>query len=56
MRAILLPAESEIRATGTLSEATCRAFARAGPDVRRGFEPSFAFLGCPTVLPPLMAT
>ncbi len=50
MKAILLSAERELRATGALSEATCLAFAQADPDVRRGFESSFAFLGCPAVV------
>lgn len=49
MKMLLLSAESELRTTGTLSEATCRAFAQVDPDERRGFEASFAFLGCPTV-------
>lgn len=48
MEPILISAERELRATGTLSEATCQAFARADEATRRGFEPSFAFLGCPT--------
>jgi hypothetical protein len=45
---IILSAEHELRATGAVSEATCRAFIAAGDEARRGFEPSFAFLGCPT--------
>jgi hypothetical protein len=48
MKTILLSAECELRDTGALSEATCRAFTRADEAARRGFEPSFAFLGCPT--------
>jgi hypothetical protein len=43
---ILLSAEHDLRATGALSEATCRAFT-ASDDARRGFEASFTFLGCP---------
>lgn len=48
MNTILLSAEREIRTTGALSEATCRAFAAADDEARRGFEASFAFLGCPS--------
>ena len=48
MKDILLRAERELRASGELSEATCQAFARADEAERSGFEPSFAFLGCPT--------
>jgi hypothetical protein len=48
MKAILLSAERDLRATGVLSDATCQAFARTDEAARRGFEPSFAFLGCPT--------
>jgi hypothetical protein len=49
---ILLSAERELRATGTLSEATCLAFAAADEATRRGFVASFAFLGCPTSAAP----
>jgi hypothetical protein len=47
MNTILLSAEGELRTTGSLSDATCRAFTMANDDSRRGFEASFAFLGCP---------
>jgi hypothetical protein len=40
-------AERELRTTGTLSDETCKAFAAADDETRRGFEASFAFLGCP---------
>jgi hypothetical protein len=52
VRPILFSAERELRATGTLSEATCRAFAAADETTRRGFEASFAFLGCPATAAP----
>jgi hypothetical protein len=45
---ILLSAERELRATGAISDATCRAFAASDDETRQGFEPSFAFLGCPS--------
>lgn len=48
MNTILLSAERELRTTGSLGEATCRAFAVADDESRRGLEASFAFLGCPT--------
>jgi aminopeptidase N len=48
MDTIVLAAERELRATGSLSDETCRAFAAAKHPARRGFEASFAFLGCPT--------
>ena len=48
MKTIILSAEHELRATGALSDATCRAFAQADEATKRGFEASFAFLGCPT--------
>ena len=47
MNTILLSAERELRTTGSLSDATCRAFTAADDDSSRGFEASFAFLGCP---------
>lgn len=48
MNAILLSAERELRTKGAVSDATCRAFAAADDESRRGFEASLAFLGCPT--------
>lgn len=48
MNTILLSAERELRDTGMLSDATCHAFVAADAATRRGFEASFAFLGCPT--------
>lgn len=48
MNTILLSAERELRTTGAISDATCRAFAAADDESRRGFEALFAFLGCPT--------
>jgi len=47
MKTIFLAAEHELRVDGVLSEATCRAFAQADDATKRGFEASFAFLGCP---------
>lgn len=47
MNTILLSAEHELRATGALSDATCQAFAQADEATKRGFEASFAYLGCP---------
>lgn len=48
MNTILFSAERELHTTGSLSDATCRAFTAADDESRRGFEASFAFLGCPT--------
>lgn len=48
MNTILLVAERELRATGSLSDATCRAFTAGDDESRRGFEASLVFLGCPT--------
>lgn len=46
MNTIITSAERELRTAGTLSDATCRSFAAADDQVRRGFEACFAFLGC----------
>ena len=46
MDPIFIAAERELRATGAISDATCRTFAASDDETRRGFEPSFAFLGC----------
>lgn len=46
MATIILSAEHELRTTGVLSDATCRTFAQADDASKRGFEASFAFLGC----------
>lgn len=46
MKTILASAEHELRTTGTLSDATCAAFAQNDDQAKRGFEAAFAFLGC----------
>jgi hypothetical protein len=48
MNTILFSAERDLRMTGTLSEATCHAFAVTDEEARWGLEASFAFLGCPS--------
>ena len=47
MNTIITSAEHELRTTGTLGDTTCRSFASADEQARRGFEACFAFLGCP---------
>jgi hypothetical protein len=51
MNTILLSAERDLRAMGSLSDATCRAFTATDNETRRGLEASFAFLGCPNGTP-----
>jgi hypothetical protein len=52
MNTIITTAEHELRTTGTLSGTTCHAFTAADDQMRRGFEPCFAFLGCPVTNAP----
>jgi hypothetical protein len=47
MNTIITSAEHELRATGKLSDTTCRSFTTADDQARSGFEACFAFLGCP---------
>jgi hypothetical protein len=49
MNTLITTAERELRAAGALSEATCRSFATADDQERRGFEACFGFLGCPVI-------
>jgi len=49
---IITSAERELRTIGTLSDTTCRSFMTADERIRRGFEASFAFLGCPMINAP----
>ena len=51
MKTILVSAEHDLRTTGTLSDATCRAFVQADDRSRRPFEAAFEFLGCQVAVP-----